>query len=83
MSGVPDRPKGACRTCGTVFPLTTEHFHRDANNAGGLKKQCRACACDDSKKRYEANSADVLARLRDRRVERTAHFESIGLYDAA
>ncbi|MEU8678167.1 hypothetical protein [Streptomyces sp. NPDC048560] len=83
MSDVPSRPQGACRTCGTVLPLTTEHFHRDAGNASGLKKQCRACACDEAKKRYESNSVDVLARLRDRRTQRTAYFESIGLYEAA
>ncbi|WP_328896410.1 hypothetical protein [Streptomyces sp. NBC_00236] len=83
MSDVPDRPKGACRTCGTVLPLTTEHWHKDAANASGLKKQCRTCACDEAKRRYEANSVDVLARLRERRAVRAAHFEYIGLYDAA
>ncbi|MCX4774020.1 hypothetical protein [Streptomyces sp. NBC_01285] len=83
MSDVPSRPKGACRTCGAVLPLTTAHFHRDANNATGLKKQCRECACDEAKERYKTNSADVLARLRDRRIERTALWESTGLYEAA
>lgn len=83
MSDVPSRPKGACRTCGEVLPLTTEFFHRDANNASGLKKQCRVCACDEAKARYEANSVAVLASFRDRRAQRTAHFEETGLYDVA
>jgi hypothetical protein len=82
MSDIPSayRP---CRTCGINFPRTAAHYHRDANNLDGYKLQCRTCANEEARRRYEANAEEVCQRLRVRRVERSAMFAALERHEVA
>ncbi|WP_437081679.1 hypothetical protein [Streptomyces sp. enrichment culture] len=63
--------------------MTTEHFHKDSLRADGFKRRCAAC-CNAMARRAYAQAPEKFAeRVRARRRERTAHFESIGRYEAA
>ena len=58
----------ACKTCGGVFPATTEYFNRRSVSPDGLAPDCRACATEHQKK-YRASNRDRI-RQRDREYQR-------------
>lgn len=76
-------PRNACRSCHRILALNVANFHRDSGNASGLKRQCRSCANAEARKRYEARAESVCQRLRERRIQRSAYFETQPQWGAA
>jgi hypothetical protein len=73
----------ACTECGNVYPRTVAHFHRDAGNRDGLKLRCRECVCSAERQRYAASADTIRQRVRERRAERAAYFETQPQWEAA
>ncbi|WP_394435756.1 hypothetical protein [Streptomyces sp. SGAir0957] len=72
-----------CNACGDAFPLSAEFFHRDAMSAQGLKRRCRDCVNRAERERYAASADEILQRVRERRSERSAYFETQPQWQAA
>lgn len=72
-----------CRGCGETLPRTTAYYHREPRNASGLKLTCRSCRNEAERIRYRATADEAPARKREARVERTAYFVELGVYEAA
>ena len=48
-----------CSSCGEVYPLTPEHWHRDKSKPSGFRTICKDCASERVRKYQEANAEKV------------------------
>ncbi|MYV64565.1 hypothetical protein GT043_01005 [Streptomyces sp. SID2131] len=76
-------PHRTCPDCERSLPVTSEHFHKDSLRADGFTRRCADCRNTIARERYAQAPAECAARVRERRRERTAHFQSIGRYEVA
>lgn len=76
-------PHRTCPDCERSLPVTADNFHRDSLRADGFTRRCADCRNAIARERYAQAPAECAARVRERRRERTAYFESIGRYEAA
>ncbi len=64
-----------CSTCQQVYPLTSEYFHRNANDNSGLSYGCKECRRNKIKTQY-TNDPIVRERMRQR-SQNTARSERL------
>lgn len=86
MSEIPSHSQAQsrlCLTCGREFPCSVAFFHRDACGSSGLKRRCRNCVNEAERGRYAASAEDIRQRMRIRRAERAAYFETQPQWEAA
>lgn len=76
-------PRRECPDCRRTLPVTADNFHRDSLRADGFKRRCAECCNEAARLAYAQAPEEFARRVRERRQERNAHFESIGLYEAA
>ncbi|MFB6828126.1 hypothetical protein [Streptomyces hydrogenans] len=76
-------PRRTCPDCNRSLPVTADHFHKDSLRADGFTRRCADCRNANARNAYAQDPAKFAERVRERRRERTAHFESIGHYEAA
>jgi hypothetical protein len=65
-----------CSGCGRQLPRTIEFYHRDSMGRHGLARKCRDCRCTAERARYAQSAPTILQRVRERRAERAAYFET-------
>ncbi|WP_406864007.1 hypothetical protein ABZO31_27685 [Streptomyces sp. HUAS MG47] len=63
--------------------MTADYFHKDSLRVDGFKRRCADCCNATARRNYAQDPQKFAERVRERRRERTAHFESIGRYEAA
>lgn len=80
---VPSMPRRKCPGCERDLPVTEEHFHRDSLCADGFTRRCADCRNEAERRRYALEAPERARRVRERRKARSAHFDSVGRYEAA
>ncbi|MFB7235998.1 hypothetical protein ACFCXK_14590 [Streptomyces sp. NPDC056269] len=76
-------PHRTCPDCKRSLPVTSDHFHKDSLRVDGFTRRCADCRNTAARNTYAQDPEKFAQRVRERRQERTAHFESIGRYEAA
>lgn len=80
---VPNPPRRQCPACFRTLVVNGENFHRDALCADGHTRKCSDCRNEANRVAYRLEAPERARRVRERRAERRAYFESTGRYEAA
>ncbi|OKJ42682.1 hypothetical protein [Streptomyces sp. CB01580] len=80
---VPDAPRRQCPGCFRTLAVNGNNFHADALCADGFTRKCADCRNAAERLRYRLEAPERARRVRERRAERRAYFESTGRYEAA
>lgn len=80
---VPDPRRRTCPSCARSLVVNEENFHKDSLCADGYTRKCAECRNEAERIRYSLAAPERARRVRERRAERRAYFESTGRYEAA
>uniref|UniRef100_A0AAU2VZ86 Uncharacterized protein n=1 Tax=Streptomyces sp. NBC_00008 TaxID=2903610 RepID=A0AAU2VZ86_9ACTN len=63
--------------------MSGDNFHADSLCADGFTRKCADCRNEAERIRYHLEAPERARRVRERRAERRAYFQSTGRYEAA